>query len=136
MKKGFLLVALLTSLGLPALCEPPKIKTIFDYKQELSLSDEQIQAMKSALIKLNGNLQNHQAKLKQLEAEFHTLIVQEASLEEAKAKLQQIAEATVAMRLTDFETSKSINATLTPEQKKKWRELQAKTRQQASSAPK
>ena len=115
--------------------DAPKIKTIFNYKTELGLSDAQIEAIKSELINLNSNYKQSKAKIAQLEAEFRALIAREASTEEAKSKLQQIAEATVAFRLSDFETSKRITATMSAEQKAKWAAIRAQLRPQAPAKP-
>ncbi len=129
MKKILTLSLMICTLAFPVWAEdPPKPKTIFDYKQEIGLSDAQITSMQQYLANLNTNVKASKAKITQLENDFRALIAKEASSEEAKAKLQEIASATVTMRLNDFETSKKINETMTPEQKKKWRAIQAKLR--------
>jgi hypothetical protein len=128
-KKILTLSLMICTLAFPVWAEdPPKPKTIFDYKQEIGLSDAQITSMQQYLANLNTNVKASKAKITQLENDFRALIAKEASSEEAKAKLQEIASATVTMRLNDFETSKKINETMTPEQKKKWRAIQAKLR--------
>jgi Spy/CpxP family protein refolding chaperone len=134
--RALVLLALVAHLLCPAWAQDqPKIITIFDFKTELSLSPDQIQAMKSHLMALNTSVKQSRSKIAQLEKEFKALISQESSAEEARTKLQQIADATVAMRLTDFETSKKIMATLTPEQKAKWKSLQARLKVPATPSP-
>ncbi|MBT9584848.1 hypothetical protein IV102_16000 [bacterium] len=131
---------LVLALWLPAWADPPKteapkIKTIFHYKTELGLSDAQIEAIKSELVNLNSNFKQSKAKIAQLEAEFRALIAREASTEEAKSKLQQIAEATVAFRLTDFETSRRITATMSAEQKARWAAIRSQLKPQTPVNP-
>ena len=139
MRNRFFLVLLLalwpSAWADPPKNDAPKIKTIFNYKTELGLSDAQIEAIKSELVNLNSNFKQSKAKIAQLEAEFRALIAREASTEEAKSKLQQIAEATVAFRLSDFETSKRITATMSAEQKAKWAAIRAQLRPQAPAKP-
>ena len=59
MKKILVAASLLAALCAPVWAEPakeqPKVKTLFDYKQELSLSDEQITNMKAQLNELNNS---------------------------------------------------------------------------------
>ena len=113
----------------------PKLRTIFDYKSELSLSSDQIEAMKSQLMLLNTSVKQSRGKIALLEDEFKAIIGRDSSTEEARAKLRQIADATVAMRLFDFETSKKILAILTPEQKVKWKAIQAKLKTPIPATP-
>jgi Spy/CpxP family protein refolding chaperone len=133
MKRLFVLAGLLAALGAPAMAqqpkEQPKVKTIFDYKAELSLTDEQINNMKGFLTELNGSVKASREKLTKLESDYRGLIAKDSTTTaEAKAKLQEIADATVTMRLKDLEISRKITGTMTAEQREKWRAIQAKVR--------
>lgn len=108
--------------------QAPAAKTIFDYKQELGLSDAQIAAMKEELVNLGNSVKASKAKLTQLEKEYRAMLGQNPSVEQVKAKLDQIAEATTAMRLNDFQVSRKITGTLSEDQLKKWHDIQNKLR--------
>ncbi|MBS2033609.1 hypothetical protein JST97_01395 [bacterium] len=133
MKKLFVLAGLLAALGGPTLAqqpkEQPKVKTIFDYKQELSLSDDQINKMKAYLSELNTSVKASRDQLTKLENDYRGLIAKESTTTaQAKAKLEEIADATVSMRLRDLDISRKITATMTAEQRDKWKAIQAKVR--------
>ena len=136
MLKSCLKLGLLAMLMLPAFADPAKeeskVKTIFDYKQELSLTDQQIATMKASLVELNDSVKKSRAGLTQMEADYKALIAKDGStMAEAKSKLQQIADATVAMRLKDLEISRKITGTLSADQQKKWKGIQAQMRAQS-----
>ncbi len=135
MRNALLHLALVALLLAPAFSEPSKpakVKTIFDYKQELALTDQQVATMKAALVELNESIKSGRTGLNQLEAEYKALIAKEdITIAEARAKLQQIADSTVSLRLKDLEISRKITATLSPEQRIKWRSIQAQMRGQS-----
>lgn len=135
MRHAWLQLVLLALLLATAYSEPTnkaKVKTIFDYKQELALTDQQVASMKAALVELNESVKSGRTGLNQLEAEYKALIAKEGTtMDEARSKLQQIADSTVALRLKDLEISRKITATLTAEQQKKWRSIQAQMRSQS-----
>lgn len=112
-----------------AMADNAKVKTIFDYKQELSLSDGQIASIQASIQELGQAVKQGNARLSKLEKEYKALIAREdSSVEEARAKLEQIAEVTVQLRLYDLKVSRQITAALTPEQRTKWKALQAQQR--------
>lgn len=133
MRKLLLSIGLLGMFWVPGLAEPaaekPKIRTLFDYKQELSLSDEQIANMKSFLTELNGSVKVSRQQLAKLEAEYRALIANDSTTTaQARAKLKEIAEATVAMRLKDLEVSRKITNAMSADQRAKWKTIQAQVR--------
>ncbi len=133
MKKFLVLAALAVALGAPGWAQeakqPPKVKTLFDYKSELSLSDAQINTMKSQLTELNNSVKSSREQLTKLENEYRAMIAKDATTPaQAKVKLEEIAEATVAMRLKDLAISRKITSTMTAEQREKWKAIQAKVR--------
>ncbi|MFN8605897.1 MAG: hypothetical protein U0931_00060 [Vulcanimicrobiota bacterium] len=133
MRKFIVLAGLLAALGGPALAqqpkEQPKVKTLFDYKQELSLTDEQINKMKGYLSELNNSVKASREQLTKLETDYRGLIAKDSTTTaQAKAKLEEIADATVVMRLKDLEISRKITGTMTAEQREKWKAIQAKVR--------
>lgn len=103
-------------------------RTIFDYQAELGLSDKQVSLMKTELANLNSAVKQSQEQIRTLEQEYAALLQQNAAVPACKSKLQQIANATVAMRLNDLQTSRRITGVMTPAQLKKWRDIQAEQR--------
>lgn len=133
MRKLLLLLGLLGALYAPVHADPSaekiKIKTLFDYKQELGLSDEQISNMKSFLSELNGSVKASREQITRLETDYRALIANEnTTTAQARAKLEEIADATVVMRLKDLEVSRKITGAMTAEQRAKWKAIQAKVR--------
>lgn len=133
MRKLFLLMGLLGSLYAPIYAdtpaEKPKVKTLFDYKQELGLTDGQINNMKTYLTELNGSVKTSRDQIGKLENDYRALIANEnTTTAQAKAKLEEIADATVAMRLKDLEISRKITNAMSAEQRIKWKAIQAKVR--------
>jgi hypothetical protein len=132
-KKFLVAASLLAAMCVPAWAEPakdqPKVKTIFDYKQELSLSDEQISSMKAQLSELNTSVKTSRELLTKLENDYRALIAKDSTTPaQAKVKLEEIADATVTMRLKDLEISRKITGTMSADQREKWKAIQAKVR--------
>jgi len=129
MKKLLICAGLLATLGSPLWAQQPKVKTIFDYKQELSLTDDQINTMKSNLTELNNSVKASREQLTKLENDYRALIAKDGTTTaQAKAKLQEIADATITMRLKDLEISRKITGTMSADQREKWKTIQAKVR--------
>jgi len=110
-----------------------QVKTIFDYKSELTLSDDQEQRMRQILVNLNKELQVERAKLTILSYDLEELIRKEADLDSIKRALQQEAELRASIAYADLAAGRQINSTLTNDQLTRWRAIQASARQVASS---
>ena len=134
MIKKLVLLLLLTSLAAaqPVPKTGGKISTIFDYAQELKLSQEQVDKMKAAVADLRKAAEESKVKIGKLEAEYRELLKTEPTLEVARAKLNEIAQVQVDLRVLDLAVSRRVSAVLTPEQLKAWRELQMKKQAQKS----
>lgn len=106
---------------------PPgeRAKTIFDYKKELALSDAQERDIKTILENLNKEVVVTRAKLTLLEVEIGDLIKNEADLEQIRKKLREAADMQVMMKLADIAATRRIYHTLSAEQLKRWRAIQA-----------
>jgi hypothetical protein len=105
--------------------QPERARTIFDYKKELNLTDRQEQDIKTILEDLNKEVRVTRAKLTLLDVEVSDLIKNEGDLEQIRRKLKDAADVQVALRLADLVATRKINKTLSPEQLKKWREMQS-----------
>lgn len=105
-----------------------KVKTIFDFKADLKLTDEQEQKIKTILTDLNKDVQVKRARLVILNSEIEELLKKEGDLAEIKKKLDESFSIQSSIKYGDIEASRNINKTLTPEQLKKWRDIQAAER--------
>lgn len=105
--------------------QKPRVKTIFDYKTELGLSDEQIKRMKELLNNLNNDAKVKRAKLTIIDNDIKTLIEKDAQMALIKAKVNEAYAIQAEIRVADIETGRNINAVLTPMQLRKWQEIRA-----------
>ena len=125
--KTFLLALFLTSL---AWAQPGKVTrptpSIFDYRQELSLTPEQIKEIKQAVRELMDSSQKQTKRIQQLDLEYRQMLQKDTPLEQAHAKLLEIERARTDWRYNDLKASYRILEILSAEQKAKWRQLKAK----------
>ena len=135
MKKLILMAMMICLFAAPVVAQdnaeaakPKKIKTMVDYKDELGLSDEQVKAVTDALTGFQTTVKTQRDALKTQEAEFKNLLKSQAPLPDIKAKLRQIADTRFNLRYADVLTSRRVSDTLTADQMKKWREIQAEVR--------
>jgi Spy/CpxP family protein refolding chaperone len=112
-----------------------RIKTIFDYKPELGLTDAQETQIKDALKKLAAYLKECQTRIVKNLREVKTLRDQEADIEKIKPFLKSNADIQVEMGVADIQASRQINRILKPEQLTKWRDIQKKSAAAAAPAP-
>ncbi len=105
------------------------VKTIFSYKKDLAMTDQQEKDIKDLLTALQKDMIEKRAKLNVIEIELRQMLADRAELKQVKAKLDESAALQAAMRYADVETSRKIEGVMTAEQLKKWREIQAKERQ-------
>lgn len=113
-----------------------KVKTIFDYKDELGITDDQVKKLKDNVVELQKELQSFREKIVEANKELGPKLQEEASLDAIRPLLQKIANYQVDMRLADISAARKINGTLKPEQLKKWRDVQKKVRTATADAAK
>jgi len=104
--------------------EKKEIKTIFNYKTELGLTDPQIQSIKDSISKLQASLSERAKQINTLSQELITMIKNKESIKLIKEKLEKIAAFQVENSISDIETSRGIEDVLTPAQLKKWKNIQ------------
>lgn len=108
--------------------EQKKIKTIVDYRDELGLTDEQVNGVAEALKSFQETVNTQRKLLIQYEKEYRELLAAHAPLPEIKQKLRQVADTRFNLRYADVVTSRKVEQVMSEEQLKKWREIQAKVR--------
>lgn len=106
----------------------PQLKTIYDYKDELGLSDTQVSKIRSTL----GNFaKDTKAKRELFQAqlqEYARLVNDHAELDAIKASLKARLQTEFDLAWLDVTTARAIEDIMTPAQLKKWRALQSKAR--------
>jgi Spy/CpxP family protein refolding chaperone len=96
---------------------------IWDFK-ELELTPDQIASIKQVVNSLQQRLEQLRARLEARKQEYQVMLTRNDALEKLRAKLQEIAALQVDMQMADVESSRAINAVMTPQQLLKWHELQ------------
>ena len=108
--------------------ETAKVKTIFDYKADINLTDEQETKIKDELVALEKEIRVMRAKLTIIDSEAQTLLEKEGDMAQLKNKVKEAYDIQASMRIADIESARKINSVLKPEQLKKWKEIQASSR--------
>lgn len=112
----------------PTQAEPARGRTIFDYKDDLRMTDKQEQDIRTILQNLNKDARLSNARLVIIDSELEDLLNKEGDLDLIRKKLRDAADIRIVMRITDLEATRKINRTLSPEQLKRWRGIQAAAR--------
>ncbi|MCX5724519.1 MAG: hypothetical protein NTX84_08405 [Nitrospirae bacterium] len=102
--------------------------TIFDYKTDLLLTDQQEQEIRQILAGLARELDLQRARLTMATHELAELLKREAPLRQIKQQLELEAALRAALSYEDIAASRRINAILSPEQLSQWRNIQARSR--------
>lgn len=142
LKRVLVVVAILLATGVaPAIAQQPSPSpspapqqpiTIFSYKKELALTDEQETKMKARLQTLQTTVHASREKMSRLQREYATLVNNDATpLPMIEAKLKEIAALQVANQMEDLKASRDILGILSAEQLKKWRAIQAEAQAKA-----
>ncbi len=111
--------------------ESKEAKTIFSFKDELSLSDKQIESIKSLLAELQSTMNEKAKSLNTLRQELSAMLKDRDSLKVIKVKLEQIADVQVDASYIDVDISRKVEDVLTSDQMKKWKDIQQKARDEA-----
>lgn len=104
------------------------VKTIFDYRSELKLTDDQVKKIKEHLSELNKEITILRAKLTLVEANLQELLKKDGEMDQIKNKIREAFDIQASIRIADIEATRKINAVMTPEQLKKWRGIQSAAR--------
>lgn len=99
-------------------------KTIFSYKTEIGLSEKQIGDMKALVEKLQIAINEKSKVIMDSRSELAKMIKNRDNLKLIKAQLEKISASQVELSYYDIETARKIESILTPEQLKKWQNVQ------------
>ena len=105
---------------------PSQPTSIFDFKDQIGLKPDQVKAIKGEANTLIAYLNSEQGKLQSEQMELVKLIQTEGPLDQIHQHLTAIANMRVEMQMHDIETGRRINKIMTPDQLKKWHDIQAR----------
>ena len=103
-----------------------KVKTIFSFKNELSITDDQELKLKALLYDEQSFFDTDNNSLKSLGAQLSKMIDDKGDMSAIKDKLEAISKVQVELSYRNIEDSRKIEAILTPDQLAKWRDIQKK----------
>jgi len=99
-------------------------KTIFDYKSDLKLTDDQVKKMRELLGDLDKEVKVYRAKLTLIDVDLQNLMEKEGDMNDLRKKIKEAYDIQASIKIADIETARKINQVLKPDQLKKWREIQ------------
>jgi len=102
------------------------VKTIFNFKDEIGLTDDQEVKLKALLYDEQSFMDSQNATLKGLGIELSKMIEQKTDMQAIRSKLEAIAKIQVDVSYRNILDSRSSETILTPDQLTKWRDIQKK----------
>ena len=121
-----LLVFLLLCWFCDAVAQKPVAdKTIFDFRKELNLTDEQVRRIREHISILEREIASLRAKLTISDIELQKLIEKEEDMVQIRLKIRETFNIQAEIRIIDIETVRDIDKVLTPIQLIKWRKIKA-----------
>ena len=106
-------------------------KTIFDYQKTLGLSDQQITDIKALMSDLKKTLSEKAKDMAAMRQTLADMIKNKEDIKVIRKHLEKIAAMQVDNSCLDIETSRKVEAVLTPAQLAKWKDIQAKAVEEA-----
>ncbi len=103
-------------------------RTIFDYRTELNLTEQQERDIRKLLADLNRDLRLARAKLTILQYDLEDMIDKEEDLKVIRKTLNEEAGLRARLRYDDLVATRKINNVLSPAQLQQWRGIQAAAR--------
>lgn len=107
---------------------PSQAKTIFDYKDKLALTDQQMTDIRKLLYDLQRGLRIAQARLILLGYDLEDLIKADGDLKAIQEKIQESERLRSEARFADISASRNINKVLSESQLAAWRAIQEEAR--------
>jgi len=114
-----------------------EVKTVLDYKKELGLTQSQADKIKVYIFDLERELNGLRERLNAVNREIAKLLEEgvekqgSLKLSEVEKKIKEAFEIRAQLAIAEIRTAEKINASLTPEQFQKWKEV-AKEREMRS----
>ena len=103
-----------------------QVKTIFSFKNEIGLTDDQELKLKALLYDEQSLVDSNNNVLKTLGTELGKLIDDKADMPAIKSKLEEISKIQVETSCHNIEDSRKVESILSSDQVAKWRDIQKK----------
>ncbi len=129
MAKKLIIVSIIV-IGFSLLCtavsfaENKAGESIFEYKKELSLTDDQEKNLHDIITKLQSYLADRTKELDGLRVELNKMIADKTDLYKIKAKLRGMAQIQADASYEDIASSRAIEKELTATQLSQWHSTQ------------
>ena len=123
-----LILALTLADARLALAEPKGDESIFKYKKELAITDQQETNLRNIIAKIQDTLKKKTEELKQHRAGLNKMLEDKADLTKIKEKLRTIARIQAEATYEDIASIRAIETELTTAQMTQWRGMQEKYR--------
>jgi len=98
-------------------------KTIFSFKNEIGLSDEQENKIKALLFDSENSMKTYNRDLNPLLVELGAMIKKEEDLNLIKSKLTEISKIQIEIECYRIENARKIRGVLSADQIKKWEDI-------------
>jgi Spy/CpxP family protein refolding chaperone len=111
-----------------------RVKTILDYKDELKLTNDQVEKIKAYLFDLERKRGELRRRLTSVNREILDLLRQWAekqgslNLGKVEKKIREAYQIRADMAIAEIETAEKINEVLTPGQYEKWKKIRSRKR--------
>ena len=139
MAKKLIIVSIMV-IGFSLLCtavsfaENKTGESIFEYKKELSLTDDQEKNLHDIITKLQSYLADRTKELDGLRVELNKMIADKTDLYKIKAKLRGMAQIQADASYEDIASSRAIEKELTATQLSQWHSIQEEFRKNMQQA--
>lgn len=102
-----------------------QVKTIYEYKTELGLTDKQEKDLKKVLEDFQVYFTDKKKTLTTLQTDLGDMITKKEDIKKIRKQLENMARIQVDASCFDIETSRKVESVLTPNQMAKWKAIQA-----------
>jgi Spy/CpxP family protein refolding chaperone len=108
-----------------------QVKTIFSFKNEIGLTDDQEIKLKALLYDQQARADAHNNTLRALGTELGKMIDEKEDMQIIKSKLEEISKIQVEISFHRIEDSRKVEGILTPDQLVRWKDIQKRFASQA-----
>jgi Spy/CpxP family protein refolding chaperone len=112
-----------TPLPTPSNSPQQEEKTIFSFKKEIGLSDEQENKIKVLLFDGENLMKSYRRDLNTLGEELARMINKDEDMSLIKSKLTEISKIQVEVSCYNVESARKVRGILSPEQLKTWEDI-------------
>lgn len=110
-----------------------QIPTILTFRKELALSDQQVESIQKLVQEFQQQAIALHGKIQAAETHLNADLAAHAELPKVKQSLQACYDARFALEYANLAMGRKLEATLSAEQLKNWRILQARARSQTQA---